>query len=123
MQTLLKGLERLILWELEENTLRNNPICKTQYGFKKGTSTEHAISHFVDDVESAILRNNYALAVFCDIEGAFDRVEFNSCIKTLEEKNFPPKILNSPNCSTVLEVSTLMDDFCKKANTSLSAIS
>ena len=94
MQTLLKGLERLILWELEENTLKNNPICKTQYGFKKGTSTEHAISHFVDDCERAILRNNYALAVFCDIEGAFDRVEFNSCIKTLEEKNFPPKILN-----------------------------
>lgn len=94
MQTLLKGLERILLWELQENTLKDNPICKSQYGFKKGTSTEHALSFFVDEVERAILRGNYALATFCDIEGAFDNVKFSSCIKALEQKNFPPKILN-----------------------------
>ena len=79
---------------MESTTLKDNPISKKQYGFKKGISTEHALSFFVDEVESAVLRNNYCLAVFCDIEGAFDNVKFASCIKALEEKNFPPKILN-----------------------------
>ena len=40
------------------------------------------------------MRNNYALATFWDTEGAFDNLKFKSCIKSLEEKNFPPKILN-----------------------------
>ena len=44
MQTLLKSLERLILWELEETTLKEYPISRAQFGFKKGTSTFHHLS-------------------------------------------------------------------------------
>ena len=93
MQTLLKGLERLILWELEETTLKEYPISRSQFGFKKGTSTEHALSSLVDEVESAILRGKIALGVFLDVEQAFDQINFSSCIKSLEERNFPAKIL------------------------------
>ena len=64
MQTLLKGLERLILWELEETTLKEYPISRSQFGFKKGISTEHALSSLVDEVESAILRGKIALGAF-----------------------------------------------------------
>ena len=93
IQTLFKGLERLILWELEETTLKENPVSKRQFGFKKGASTEHALSSLVDEIESAILRGKIALCTFCDIEQAFDNIKFSSCIKSLEEKNFPPKII------------------------------
>ena len=93
MQTLLKSLERLILWELEETTLKEYPISRAQFGFKKGTSTEHALSSLVDEVESAILRGKIALGAFLDVEQAFDQVNFSSCIKSLEERNFPAKIL------------------------------
>ena len=76
------------MWELQENTLKDNPICKSQYGFKKGTSTEHALSFFVDEVERAILQGNCALATFCDIKGAFYNIKFSSCITALEQKKF-----------------------------------
>merc|ERR1711884_141916 len=38
-QTLLKGLERLIQWELEETVNKKNPVSPNQYAFKKGSST------------------------------------------------------------------------------------
>ena len=71
IQSLLKGLERLILWQLEETILKENPIGKTQYGFKKGTSTETALSSLTDEIEKALLRGQMALCTFCDIEQAF----------------------------------------------------
>ena len=91
MQTLLKGLERLVLWDLEESVLKDKPICSSQWGFKKGISCEHALSHLVDKIESSILQDQYCLAVFCDIEAAFDTIKTASLIKCLEERNFPKK--------------------------------
>ena len=67
MQTLFKGLERLILWELDETILKENTISKTQFGIKRGASTEHALSSLVDEIESAILRGKIPLCTFCDM--------------------------------------------------------
>ena len=94
IQSLLKGLERLILWQLEETILKENPIGKRQYGFKKGTSTETALSSLTDEIERALLRRQMALCTFCDIEQAFDNIKFSSCIKSLKEKKFPAKIVD-----------------------------
>ena len=73
---LLKALERLILWHLEETSLKEFPIGFNQYAYKMGSSTENCISALVNEVESQIKQGQYALAVFCDISS-------KSCVKCL----------------------------------------
>ena len=90
---LLKTLERLILWELEETVLKNKPLSSRQHAFKKGSSTETAISSFTDEIESSILQGQTALAVFCDIEGAFNNVSMSSAIEAMTDHEFPLKII------------------------------
>ena len=90
---MLKSLERIVLWELEDKTLKIKPISKNQHAFRKGYSTETALSDFIDDVESAILRGQYALAVFCDIEAAFDTVQISSVVKAMRHFNVPECIV------------------------------
>ena len=91
---LFKTLERLILWELEETSLRIKPLSKNQHAFKKGASTETALSSLTDEIESAITIGQTALAVFCDIEGAFNNVLMSSAIKAMENHEFPQRIIN-----------------------------
>ena len=47
---LLKGLERLVGWNMDK-ALKNNPIHTKQHGFLAGKSTESAISNTVDYIE------------------------------------------------------------------------
>ena len=94
LQTLLKGLEKLIHWELEETVLKYNPLNPNQYAFKRGSSTEHCLSAVTDLLESSLSRSEVALAVFNDISQAFDNCIFSSVISTLEENHVPLKLIN-----------------------------
>ena len=89
-----KGLEKLCLWEIEEKVLSINGLSKTQHAFRRGYSTETALSAFVDITESAILRNSYVLSVFCDINQAFDCLQTETILEKMRQKNVPEKILN-----------------------------
>lgn len=93
MSFLFKALEKLVLWEIEENTLSKNPLSKDQHAFVRSRNTDTILSAQIDDIERAILRNQIGLAVFCDIMGAFDSIKISSAIKAMEEKNFPPKLI------------------------------
>ena len=66
-QTLLKGLERLIQWELEETVNKKNPVSPNQYAFKKGSSTELCLSTVTDKIQHAILNDKICLVFFNDI--------------------------------------------------------
>lgn len=81
---ILKGLERIVLWYLEENN--PNLFHVEQHAFRKGHSTETALQNFVDSVESAILRKQSALAVMLDISGAFDSVLPSRIIEAMEKR-------------------------------------
>ena len=89
-----KGLEKLCLWEIEEKVLSVNGLSKTQHAFRRGYSTETALSAFVDKTESAILRNSIVLSVFCDINQAFDCLQTETILEKMRQKNVPEKILN-----------------------------
>ena len=80
---LLKLMERLILWRLQECELRDSPISKNQFAFLPGKTTEHALHLVTSQVEEALLCQRYALAIFVDIEGAFDNVNFSSFSEAL----------------------------------------
>jgi hypothetical protein len=49
---IFKALERLVMWRLEESCLKTHPHNENQFAFRKGRSTEHAISKMVDYVET-----------------------------------------------------------------------
>ena len=89
---LFKGLERIVLWYLQENVLSINKLSPDQHAFRQNFSCETALSDFTDDVESALLRGQYAIGCFIDVQGAFDTVDHNAAIKAMEAKNFPKDI-------------------------------
>ena len=82
----LKALERIIYWHLEEGLLREFPLHRNQHAFRKGHSTETAVTDLLDEVESVVLRGKQALGVFLDIKGAFDNVTPDLVVKELKAR-------------------------------------
>jgi ribonuclease HI len=71
---LIKGLEKLVRWKMEEE-IALHPLNKNQHGFRKGYSTETAISETVTFIEQRIMNKQYCLGVFLDIQAAFDSID------------------------------------------------
>ena len=90
----LKNLEKLILWEMNETTLKDSPISERQFAFKKQTSVENAISDFSDEIESCILRRKYLVAASLDIKGCFDNVKTDSALSAMRRKGISAKIVS-----------------------------
>ena len=91
---LLKGLERIVGWHLENTILKASPISDWQHGFKRERSTETAILTTVDRLESSILRGGFGMGAFLDIQGAFDSLVPDKAIEAMERKGFPPWFLS-----------------------------
>ena len=83
---LFKAMEKIILNHIEYTIMKNNPIHKNQHAFRKGSSCDTALSDMTDNIEKAILQNNYALAVFLDIAGAFDNVKLTSITNSMRNR-------------------------------------
>jgi retron-type reverse transcriptase len=73
---LLKGLERLVTWRIEEG-LKDKPIHTRQHGFRHDRSTETAISNTTDYIEQAFKQGMSCIGVFLDIKAAFDTIDPN----------------------------------------------
>ena len=91
---LIKSVEKLVLWQLDELSLINDSLSKDQHAFRAGYSTESALSDFVDDIESSITRDQIALGVFLDIKGAFDNCQHTTIVDQMRLKNFPKKLVD-----------------------------
>lgn len=88
----LKSLERLILWRLEEVDLKDCPISQNQHAFCAGRSTDTALHTITEKLEKAVLGDQFALAVFLDIEGAFNNVSFSAFRNALDSHNINPTV-------------------------------
>ena len=71
---LLKGLEKLCVWKMEEDS---TAIHSNQHGFQRGKSTETALSKTVNVIEKYLSQGMYCIGVFLDIQGAFDTIQPN----------------------------------------------
>ena len=78
---LLKGLERLVQWHLDE-TLLTKPLY-AQHAYTRGLSTETALSTVVDFVEKALSCKQKCLAVSLDCTGAFDYIQYHSAASAM----------------------------------------
>ena len=72
--TLCKILERILSNRLMQHLVNNNFIVPNQYGFQKNKSTLDPLVHFEYTLRMARIRGEYVVAVFLDIEKAYDMV-------------------------------------------------
>ena len=82
----LKILERLVDRFLRSGALKEAKLHKNQHAYQTGKSTETALHSLISRIEHAVYRNEYALGVFFDIQGAFDNAPTDVIEKALETK-------------------------------------
>ena len=70
---MLKGLERLCGWHMDEQ-LKKFPVHTKQHGFRTDRNTETAISEAVNYIEKHVMNNQHTVGVFLDIQAAFDTI-------------------------------------------------
>jgi len=63
-----------------------HPLQKNQHAYQSGKSTETALHSLVTRIERTLERQEYALGVFVDIEGAFDNASVQSLQSVLHSK-------------------------------------
>ena len=59
-------------------------LTDSQFGFRKGFSTGHAIHHSVNIVNDALKKNNHVLGIFIDLSKAFDTIDHDLLVKKLD---------------------------------------
>ena len=94
MSFILKTLERLVLWHLQDTTFEHHPLNSNQHAFRRGRSTESALSNFTEYIELSIKKKQYTLAIFLDIQGAFDNLTTEAMISGLKAKGVEDQIIN-----------------------------
>lgn len=85
MSFLLKTLERLCDRHIRDLTLTRSPLHRLQHAYMAGRSVESALHCVVGKIESARSRKEYALGLFLDIEGAFDKVKVEVVLRAFAE--------------------------------------
>ena len=88
----LKGLERLVVWNMDL-ALISHPIHHKQHGFTTGKSTESAISNTVDYIEKHIMKKQHCVGVFLDIGSAFDSIKASHVRRALLEHGGNPEMV------------------------------
>ena len=64
--------EKLVYKQLINYTEKHNILSECQFGFRKGHSTEQAITEIVDNFRTSIDNNQIVCGIFLDFAKAFD---------------------------------------------------
>jgi Reverse transcriptase (RNA-dependent DNA polymerase) len=81
---LFKTFKKLILLKLGRDNIYPNNLSHHQHGFKTNRSTYTALSTFVNEIELAKEQRKHTVAVFLDIQGAFDNMDPHKAIDVLD---------------------------------------
>jgi len=91
---LFKTFEKLILQRLETERIYPHKLTHLQHGFKTNRSTNTALSTFINEIELAREQNKQTVAIFLDIQGAFDNMDPQKALNILESWQTPHNIIN-----------------------------
>ena len=112
---LLKSLERLALWRVEQKSLAERPLHPRQFAYRKNMSTEHALTGSINIIEKGYYRNRMVIVIDLDIKGAFDNISTDAVIKAMESKRVEENImswysdyLQNRTCESTLGGSTVI---------------
>ncbi len=90
---LFKTLERVVLWEIEDTTLKQRPLSLHQHAYIRGRSCDTALTELVDRIEQGVHRGHYALGVFLDIQGAFNNVNPAKAVEAMNRRGIDSSIV------------------------------
>lgn len=92
MSCVMKTYERMVkqrlIWWLDYKNL----LPPTQYGFRQGVGTMHAITHIVNDIQNCLTENHILGALFLDIKGAYDVVDMNVLKRNMIKLQIPEEV-------------------------------
>jgi len=90
---LVKTLEKLCVWRMDE-ALLDNPIHTRQHGFRSDRNTETALSSAVNYIEKHIFNDKIVIGVFLDIQAAFDTIKPQAIVDALIKHGGDPEMVN-----------------------------
>ncbi len=119
---IFKAMERIILNFLKSKIDIYGKLRKDQHAFWKESSCDLALSLMVNELEQRVQNNQYMLAIFLDIAGAFNNLKLESCIRVMQCKGIPPKVVMwyshyLHHCMIETEVKGLKRYRCQKKGT------
>ena len=79
-----KIFEKIIYKRLYSFFTKENVLSNTQFGFRKGHSTVHALHSSVRKIELAMENRLHTVGIFIDLSKAFDTLDHNIMLKKLE---------------------------------------
>ena len=79
-----KVLEKVIHTRTYKFLNQAGILYSSQYGFREGHSTSHAITELISNVLNAYEKKEFTLAVFLDLSKAFDTIDHCILLKKLE---------------------------------------
>ena len=91
---ILKGLEKLVKWELERTSLTEKPLSRNQHAYSRVYNTDTALAKVVDEAEKGILRNQFTLGVFIDITGAFNNLKTDNALNAMRNRGFQEHLVS-----------------------------
>ena len=84
LSTLSKLLEKIICSRLTDHLETNKLLSASQFGFRPGLNTTQPMVHFLNKLCSASNQNQFSIAVFCDLQKAFDCCDHKILLKKLK---------------------------------------
>ena len=79
-----KIIEKLMHTRLYLFLEQHKAIFISQFGFQKNKSTMHSLIEIVEKIKFCIEEKKYGCGIFIDLKKAFDTVNHNILLKTLE---------------------------------------
>jgi len=74
LSTFAKVMEKVVYRKLSHYIESNNILSQQQFGFRKDHSPVHPMLLFYDHIAQALESKKYTIAIFCDLQKAFDCV-------------------------------------------------
>ena len=89
----MKGMERILLWYIQDTALTKSPLNMNQHAFRKGRSTDSALSSHVEYIEQTFIKRQFGLGIYLDVKGAYDALNTESIIKAMRKKQIHNHII------------------------------
>ena len=79
-----KILEKVIYFRLYNFLDKNNALYSSQYGFRSGHSTMHAVTELLSNVLNGFENKKFAIGLFLDLSKAFDTIDHEILVCKLQ---------------------------------------